>query len=121
MFRAGGAVPSAWIARHINAKEMYALHTLIAEYCAACPSTLCGTQVHVDVDNDSVVYMLNKGRARNMATHRLLVELFDLQARETFWFRLRWIPSASNAEADAMSRLGGDEYMRLRPHVSPLI
>lgn len=51
VFRAGGDFLSAWIARHINAREMYALHAVIAEYCAACASTLGVTHVHVGVDN----------------------------------------------------------------------
>lgn len=39
-FRAGGDFPSAWLTQHINAKEMFALHSLLAEYTAAYPSSL---------------------------------------------------------------------------------
>lgn len=63
-FRAGRDFPSAWGSWYINAKEMYALQSLLVEYCAACPSTLRGTQVDIDADIQSVTHAFIRSRAR---------------------------------------------------------
>ena len=114
-FRVGEEFPPTWILRHINAKEAFALYHLLKEYCVAYPDTLWGTQVRVDVDNQSVVHAFNKGRSRNAHVHEVLVKLFTLQVQEGFWLRLRWIPTEENVEADRMTRLGIEESVRLRP------
>ena len=63
------------------------------------------------------MHNFRKGRARDGTVHRLLRALFDLQRREGFWLRLRWIPSEAKVEADSITRPGRDEFVRLRPHV----
>lgn len=47
----------------------------------------------------------------------MLVALVRLQVREGVWLHLRWVPSQDNADADSMTRLGVDEFIRLRPEV----
>ena len=84
---------------------------------AAFPSQLSRAQVIADVDNFTVVHNFRKGRARDATVHRLLRALFDLQRREGFWLRLRWVPSEANVEADSITWPGRDEFVRLRPHV----
>lgn len=83
---------------------MYALQSILAEYCSAYLSTLRGTQIDVDVDNQSVIHAFNRGRALDSATHRFLVYSSDLQVRENFWLRLRRVPHHYlNVEAVAAS------------------
>ena len=105
------------MARDIHVKEMYALHELLQVLCKEFPGRLARAQVVADVDNLMVVHNFRKGRARDATVHRLLRALFDLQMREGFWLRLRWIPSEANVEADSITRPGRDEFVRLRPHV----
>ena len=117
VFQAGADFGPEWMARDIHVKEMYALHELLQVFCKEFPGRLARAQVVADVDNLTVVHNFRKGRARDATVHRLLRALFDLQMREGFWLRLRWIPSEANVEADSITRPGRDEFVRLRPHV----
>ncbi|CAN0429763.1 unnamed protein product [Ascophyllum nodosum] len=117
VFQAGADFGLEWMARDIHVKEMYALHELLQVFCKEFPGRLARAQVIADVDNLTVVHNFRKGRARDATVHRLLRALFDLQMREGFWLRLRWIPSEANVEADSIPRPGRDEFVRLRPHV----
>ena len=96
---------------------MYTLHELSQVFCKEFPGRLARAQVVTDVDNLTVVHNVRKGRARDATVHRLLRALFDLQMREGFWLRLRWVPSEANVEAYSITRPGRDEFVRLRPHV----
>ena len=116
-FRAGGVFPSEWLPKHINKKEMYALHELLRLFCVRYPEVLRGAQVLIDEDNESVVGAFNKGRAKDRDTHAILVQLFDLQMAHGFMLSLKWVPSASNAIADAISRPSRESIIRLKPHV----
>lgn len=56
--------PPEWmVLQNINAKQIFTLHGLLAEYCHAHPNSLRETQVCVDIDNQSVVHTFNNGRA----------------------------------------------------------
>lgn len=101
----------------INAKALFAIYHVLREYCETHPSTLRGTQVRVDVNNQSVVQAFNKDRSRNTHIHQLLVALFHLQVEEGLWLRLRWVPVQDNADADSMKRFGIEECFRLRPKI----
>ena len=117
VFQAGADFGPEWMARDIHVKEMYALRELLQTFCKEFPGRLARAQVVADVDNLTVVHNFRKGRARDATVHRLLRALFDLQMREDFWLRLRWIPSEANVEADSITRPGRDEFVRLHPHV----
>ena len=43
----------------------------------------------------------------------MIVDLFWLQVEHDFIRKLRWVNSKANAEADALSRAGSDDYVRL--------
>ena len=43
----------------------------------------------------------------------MIVDLFWVQVEHDFILKLRWVTSKSNAEADAWSRPGSDDYVRL--------
>ena len=45
--------------------------------------------------------------------HGMIVDLFWLQVEHDFILKLRWVNSKANAEADALSRPGSDDYVRL--------
>ena len=115
VFEAAGEFSTQWMARSINAKEVFALHETLSQYCGANPGTLTGAQLVVDVDNSAAVAAFAKGRSKDAKTHELLVSLFWLQQREGFWLRLRWVPSEENSEADVLSRPSVEELVRLVP------
>ena len=114
-FQAGGVFPQDWLNKHINKKEMYALYHLLRQFCTRHPDTLRRAQVLIDVDNQSVVGAFNRGRARDRETHALLVQLFDLQVAYGFMLSLKWIPTAANGVADAISRPSRESIIRLTP------
>ena len=114
-FSAGGGFPHEWLPQHINGKEMFALLEVLKECCRRHPGKLRRAQLVMDVDNRSVVDAFKKGRSRNPTTHATLIKLFELQVTEGFWLSLRWAPTADNASADAITRPGRDEIIRLRP------
>ena len=72
-------------------------------------------QVLTDIDNQSVVGAFKRGRAKDPVTHASLIQLFDLQVAYGFLLTLKWIPTASNAMADAISRPSRESIIRLRP------
>ena len=113
-FRAGGVFPPDWLPRHINRKEMYALYHLLLQLCEAHPEVLRRGQVRIDVDNQAVVGSFNRGRAKNRAAHDLLIQMFNLQIDYGFLLSLKWIPTAENAVADAISRPSRDTIIRLK-------
>ena len=43
------------------------------------------------------------------------LRLFELQAEQGFWLSLKWVPSAANQAADAITRPPMHEILRLRP------
>ena len=69
----------------------------------------------INVDNEAVVGAFNRGRAKNRAAHDLLIALFDLQVSYEFMLSLRWIPTAANGVADAISRPSREAIIRLSP------
>lgn len=114
-FEAGGMFPPEWMSSHINLKEMYALYHVLLQFCQRHPDRLRRAQVFVDVDNQSVVGAFNRGRAKNRAAHELLIRLFDLQIEYDFLLSLKWVPTADNGVADAISRPSRETIIRLGP------
>ena len=113
-FSTGGGFPHEWLPRHINAKEMYALLETLEQCCKVHPQALRRAQVLMDVDNSATVAAYNKGRSRNSVTHNMLVRLFELQTEQGFWLSLKWVPSAENVAADAITRPPMHEIIRMR-------
>ena len=111
---AGGVFPQEWLSKHINQKEMYALYHLLLQFCHRHPESLRRAQVSIDVDNEAVVGAFNRGRAENRDAHDLLIQLFNLQVSHEFMLSLKWIPTAENGVADAISRPSRDELIRLK-------
>lgn len=112
-FRAGGIFPPEWMPKHTNFKEMYALHHLLLQFCEAHPEVLRRAQVLIDVDSQAVVGVFNRGRAKDRAAHNLLIQMFRLQVDYGFLLSLKWIPTADNVVADAISRPSRDTIIRL--------
>ena len=112
---AGGVFPSDWLSNNINQKEMYALYHLLRQFSERHPDVLRRAQVLIDVENQSVVRVFNRGRAKNRETHALLVQLFALQVEHGFMLSLNWISTAENGVADAISRPSRDTIIRIAP------
>lgn len=110
---AGAVFPSEWLARHINQKEMYALYHLLLQFCEQHPTVLRRTRVMMNVDNEAVVGAFNRVRAKNRAAHNILIELLNLQVSYDFMLSLKWIPTAANGVADAISRPSREAIVRL--------
>ena len=115
-FRAGGVFPEEWLTRHINSKEMFALYHVLLQFCTRYPDALRRAQLLVDVDNQSVVGAFRKGRAKDPVSHALLVQLFKIQVEFGFMLSLKWVPTADNSVADAISRPSRESVIRLHPH-----
>ena len=114
-FSVDGGFPHEWLPRHIIGKDMFVLLEVLKECCRAHPGQLRRAQLVIDVDNRSVVDAFKKGRSKNLITHELLVGPFELQVDQGFWLSLRWVPTPDNQSADAVSRPGIAEIIRLRP------
>ena len=114
-FKAGGVFPHDWLNKHINKNEMYAIYHLLRQVCTRRPEALRRAQVLIKVDNQSVVGAFNRDRAKDRETHALLVQLFDLQVEYGFMLSLKWVPTADNGVADAISRPSRDSIIRLTP------
>lgn len=112
-FPAGGVFPPEWLSKHINQKEMYALYHLLLQFCTRHPDVLTRAQVLIGVDSSAVVGAFGRGRAKNRDAHALLVQLFDLQVQYSFMLSLKWIPTADNGVADAISRPSRESTIRL--------
>lgn len=116
-FEVGGGFPRQWLSRPINGKETFALLEVLTECCRSRPGALHRAQVLMEVDNSATVAAFRKGRSSNPINHALLVRLFELQVQHGFWLTLRWVPSAENQAADAITRPSIHELVRLRAHV----
>lgn len=64
-FESGADFPAECVRRHINSKEMFAIHEVLAESWVRRPARLRGAQVLVDVDNRMVVRCFTEGSAKN--------------------------------------------------------
>ena len=116
-FSAGGGFPHEWLPHPINDRELFALLEMLMECRRRHPGGLSRAQLVMDVYNRSVIEAFRKGRSRNSITHAMHVKLFELQVAEGFWLSLRWVPMANNASADAITRPGRLEVIRLRPMI----
>lgn len=111
VFETGGGFWPEHLARHINAKEMFALHEVLAEYCRIHPCTLQKAQLLMDVENQAVVQAFQKGRAKDKHAHALLGKLFHLQVKGGYRPSLKWVPTAKNGGADAITRSSRKEMI----------
>lgn len=114
-FEAGGVFPPHWLTTHINQKEMFALFHLLHQFCGDHPEVLRRAQVLMDVDSQAVEGAFNRGRSRNRVLHELLIQLFDLQIEYGFMLSLKWVPTAENVIADAISRPSREAIIQLLP------
>lgn len=114
-FEAGGVFPPHWLTTHINQKEMFALYHLLHQFCGGHPEVLRRAQVLMDVDSQAVEGAFNRGRSRNRVLHELLIQLFDLQVEYGFMLSLKWVPTAENVIADAISRPSREAIIQLLP------
>lgn len=112
-FEAGGGFPPTWLSKHINQKETYALYHLLLLFCERFPDALRRAQVFIDVDSQSVVGSFGRGRAKNRDMHNLLIDMFDLQIAYDFLLSLKWVPTAANGVADAISRPSRETLVQL--------
>ena len=62
-----------------------------------------------------MVGAFNRGRAKTRETHALLVQLFDPQVEYGFMLSLKWVPTAGNGVAGAISRPSRDSMICLTP------
>ena len=95
-------------------RDVYALFHVLRHFCTRHFKELRRAQVLINVDNQSVVGAFKRGRAKDRDTHALLVNLFGLQAEYGFLLALRWIPTAANGVADAISRPSRESIVRLQ-------
>ena len=93
---------------------MYALYHLLRQFYTRQPDVLRRAQVLTGVDNQFVVGAFSRGWAKNRKTHALLVQLF-VQVEYGFMFSLKWIPTAENGVADAMSRPSREAIIHIAP------
>ena len=94
---------------------MYVLYHLMRQFRERHSDVLRRAQVLIDVDNQSVVRAFNRRRVKNRETHALLVQLFTLQVEHGFMLSLKWIPTAENGVADAISRPSRETIIRIAP------
>ena len=104
-FQAGRFSPplSHW---HINVLELLAALYGVQAHLQWLPRTV----VRLYIDSQVVVAWISKGRAggadaeRRRLSNSILRELFALALEHDFLFDVRWLASADNAAADALSR-----------------
>ena len=121
VFRAGGDFPVDMASTHINLQEGYALQQTLEMYCADHSAQIAGSTLVSDIDNKVFHDSFKRGRAKNTLMHGMIVDLFWLQVEHDFILKLRWVNSKANAEADALSRPGSDDYVRLDAAVFGLL
>ena len=114
-FPTRGVFPPGWWSKHVKQKEMYTPYYLLRQFCERYPDVLRRAQFLIDVDNQSVVGAFNRERAKNRETHALLVQLLALPVKHGFMLSLKWIPTAENRVADAISRTSRDALIRIAP------
>ena len=113
MSRAAADFPTEWVSSHISVKETFALYEVLRLLVEACPDFLKPSTITMDVDNKTMFYAAQKGRAPNEQMHKLVRKPFWLQVHEDFTHKLRWIPSEENSEVDRMNKLDAWEHIRL--------
>lgn len=78
-----------------------------------------GKLVVFSVDNEAVVYILNKTHSRESHLMHLIRLLVFYAAHFDFWFRAEHIPGKSNSLADALSRDNISYFLLQAPHFRP--
>ncbi len=77
-------------------------------------------RVCFQLDNASVVYILNSRTSRENHIMALLRSLLGVAARCIFTFEARHIPGVANPIADALSRFNWQVFRQLAPECSPV-
>jgi hypothetical protein len=77
---------------------------------------LSGTWVRIQADNQALYWMALRGKASDLATHKLLVELFWLCAWNQIKWDLRWVPRELNQLSDQLSKGADKDDWVLNPH-----
>ncbi len=77
-------------------------------------------RVCFQLDNASVVYILNSRTSRENHIMALLRSLLGVAARCNFTFEARHIPGVANPIADALSRFNWQVFRQLAPECSPV-
>lgn len=72
----------------------------------------------MDVDSQAVHGAFNRGRSKNRIIHDVLIQLFHLQIQYEFILSLKWVPTAENGVADAISRPSRGSIIQLLTCVS---
>jgi hypothetical protein len=96
-------------------KELYALVKAIATW----GEQLRGKRVTLHIDNQTIVYCVNKGASRNSELMILIRELFMMFAKFDLECKAVYINTKRNSSADALSRLDIKTFKGLNPHASP--
>ena len=99
----GGSFPHEWLSPTYH-QQMYPPYHVLRQFCTRQPEALRRAQVLIDVYNQSVVDAFKRGQAKDPETNALLFQIFELQVDVGFLLTLKWIPTASNEIADAISQ-----------------
>lgn len=96
-------------------RELYALVKAIATW----GETLRGKRVTLYIDNQTVVYCINKGASRETNLMSLIRTLYLLLAKYDIECKAEYISTVENSSADALSRLDIRSFQRLNPEAWP--
>ena len=113
-FPAGGVFPPDWLSTHINQK-VYAIYHIPRHFCERHPDVLRPAQVLSEVDNQSVMGVFNRRKAKNSETRALLVKRLALKVEHGFILSLKWMSTAETEAADAISRPSRYAIVRIAP------
>ena len=94
-------------------KEAFALYEVLRLLVEACPDSLRASTITINVDNKTMFYAVQKGRAPNQRMHKLVRERFWLQLHADVTLKLRCIPSVENTEMDRLTRPDAWEHVGL--------
>ncbi len=96
----------------INWRELYALVKAIATWGKA----IQGKRVTLYIDNQTVVYCINKGASRSPDMMSLIRSLYMLLALYDIECRAIYLSTYENSSADALSRMDICRFRRETPH-----
>ena len=98
--QAAGALQRVDQERSSTYRELYAVIFMIRAFV----DKLKGEWVRIQCDNRSLYYVAKKGSCRDLATHKLLVDLFCLCEVNNIRWDLVWVPRELNRLADLLSK-----------------
>jgi hypothetical protein len=107
-------IPRRYRNRDIQFKELYAILRVILHW----GDEWSAHHVVFHCDNQDVVAWLSSGTCRSKHAMPLVRLIFMLAACLHFSFSSLWLPSSSNALADAASRFQYSRLLQLAPHLN---